>query len=259
VEAVQTRPSEALKKWLSTRRGTWTLAAVSAGLAGLILFVYLNQYKDDVNASVAPAPVLVADRFIPKGTSGTEVATEKLFRPAAVPEQDRRVGAVADAASIAGKVATRPILPGQQISASDFTVAGDAIRSRIQGTERAVQIPMDKIRGLGGVLTVGDRIDILATFNTTNKGNGVGTPSLQPLMRNVRVMQVPLGGRVILQLTDRDAAKLAYAADNAQLWFLLRPPVGAKDSKPLSVTRETLALGKPIDVSEEIQKSGRTP
>ena len=254
MEAVQTRPSEALKKWLSTRRGTWTLAGVSAALAALILLVYLNQYKSDVNAAVAPAPVLVADRFIPQGTSGTEVATEKLFRPAAVAEQDRRAGAISDASAIAGKVAARPILPGQQITATDFSAVGDPIRSRIQGIERAVQIPMDKIRGLGGVVKVGDRIDILATFNAVNNGNGVGTPALQPLMRNVRVMTVGAGS-IILQLADRDAAKLAYAADNAKLWFLLRPPVGAKDSKATPVTRQSLSLGQPIDVTAAIKQS----
>lgn len=253
MEAVQRRPSsEALKRWLSTRRGTWTLAALSAALAGAVLFVYLTNYKNDVNKSVAPAPVLVADRFIPRGTAGTEVATERLFRPASVPDQELLPGAITDAAAIAGKVAARPILPGQQITAADFRSVGDPIRSRIQGTERAVQIPMDAVAGLGGVLQVGDRIDILAAFNVTDSGNGTGTPSLQPLMRNVRVMATPIGGSIILQLTDRDAARLAYASGNAKLWFLLRPPVGAEDSKPLTVTQETLSLGNPIDASARI-------
>lgn len=259
MEAVQRRPpADILKKWLSTRRGAWTLAAVSAALAALVLLVYLDRYKSSVNQGVAPTPVLVADRFIPQGTSGSEVATEKLFRPAAVPEQELLAGAITDAAAITGKVAARPILPGQQITAADFRAAGDPIRSRIQGTERAVQIPMDQIAGLGGVLKVGDRIDILAAFNVTNSGNGTGTPSLQPLMRNVRVMQTPLGGKIILQLTDRDAARLAYASENAKLWFLLRPPVGAEDSRPLSVTRETLSLGNPIDASARIREQQRS-
>lgn len=256
MEAVQRRPADALKKWLSTRQGTWTLAAVSAALAGVILLVYLDNYKSSVNEGLAPTPVLVADRFIPRGTAGTEVATEKLFRPAAVPEQERRAGAVTDAAAISGMVAVQPILPGQQITAADFAKAADPIRSRIQATERAVQIPMDRIRGLGGVLRVGDRIDVLAAFNATNSGSGSGTPTLQPLMTNVRVMRTPVAGQVILQLTDRDAARLAYASDNAKLWFLLRPPVGAKDSDPLSVTRENLSLGRPLDVTARIRRSG---
>jgi len=256
MEAAERRPAaDAMKNWLSTRKGTWTLAALSAALAGVVLLVYLNQYKSSVNEGVAPTPVLVADRFIPQGTSGTEVATEGLFRPSAVPEQELRTGAVTDAAAIAGLVAIRPILPGQQISAADFQAAGDPIRSRIQGTERAVQIPIDKVSGLAGVLKVGDRVDILAAFNVTNQGNGSGTPSLQPLMRNVRIMRTPVGGTAIMQLTDRDAAKLAYAADNAKLWFLLRPPVGADDSKPQTVTRESLSLGRPIDVTARIQSA----
>ena len=255
MEAVQRRPSDSLKQWLSTRQGTWTLAAVSAALAGLVLVVYLSNYKSNVNAGVAPAPVLVADRFIPKGTAGTEVATEKLFRPAAVPEQERKLGAITDAAAVSGLVAVRPILPGQQLTRADFAKSGDPIRSRIQGNERAVQIPLDKIRGLGGTLRVGDRIDVLAAFNASGSGAGSGTPTLQPLMTNVRVMNTPLSGSVILQLTDRDAARLAYAADNAKLWFLLRPPVGARDSDPLSVTRENLLLGRGLDASARIRRS----
>ena len=254
MEAVQQRPSDAFKKWLATRRGAWTLAAVSAALAGAVLFVYLREYKSDVNAGVAPTPVLVADRFIPRGTAGVDVATERLFRPASVPQQELRPGAITDVAVITGMAAVKPILPGQQITRADFATVADPIRSRIQGTERAVQIPLDQVRGLGGTLRVGDRIDILAALSSTNKGSAGGVAALQPLMRNVRVMRTPAGGTVMLQLTDRDAARIAYAADNARLWFLLRPPVGAKDSKPLTVTQESLNLGTPVDASSRLGK-----
>src|SRR5215208_6483681 len=92
MEATQ-RPSAAPKKrsaadgfkqFVSTRRGAYTIAAVAATLAGLVLLVFINQYKDDVNAGLAPAPVLVADRVIPRGTAGSEVITGKLFKPSAI-------------------------------------------------------------------------------------------------------------------------------------------------------------------------------
>ena len=65
------------------------------------------------------------------------------------------------------------------------------------------------------------------------------------------------GGSVILETTDREAAKIAFAADNARLWFLLRPPVGAKDSKPRSVNQESIKNFS-LTVTEEATESGRS-
>ena len=188
-----------------------------------MLLVFINQYKDDVNAGLAPAPVLIADRLIPRGTSAGEVITNKLFKPAAVAEENIRPGAVTQASQIAGMVAVREVLPGQQITVADFAAAADPIRSRLTKTERAVQIPIDKVHGMLTTIRAGDRVDILAAFNAAAPTNGSGTPTLEPLMRDIRIMQ-NTGDSVILETTDQQGARLAFAADNAKLWFLLRPP-----------------------------------
>lgn len=240
MEAVQKKPAgDSLKRFLSTRRGAYTLAAVAAGLAGLTLLVFVNRYKDDVSAGLAPSPVLTADRLIPRGTAGNEVIAGKHFEAAAVPTEKIQTGAVTSAAELRGKIAVRDVLPGEQIVAADFALAGDPIRSRLTKNERAVQIPIDKVHGLLGTLRAGDRVDILAAFNAANSATGSGTPLLEPLVRDVRVMSVATGS-VILETTDRQGAKLAFAADNARLWFLLRPPVGATDSKSGPVSQESL-------------------
>src|SRR5215212_10208996 len=105
MEAVEKRPtSESLKQFLSTRKGAYTVAAVCAVLAGLILLVFVQNYKQNVDAGLAPAPVLTADRLIPAGTAGNEVISQKLFRPTAVAVTNRKAGAVTQAADLQGGV-----------------------------------------------------------------------------------------------------------------------------------------------------------
>jgi Flp pilus assembly protein CpaB len=60
------------------------------------------------------------------------------------------------------------------------------------------------------------------------------------------------GGSIIFQATDRQAAQLAFATSNGKLYLLLRPPVGAKDSKSLTVTQESLL---PVEVTAKIEKT----
>jgi len=264
MEAVNQRPaagakkrsaSDSFKQFVSTRRGAYTIAAVTATLAGLVLLVFINRYKDDVNAGLAPAPVLIADRLIPRGTSGAEVVTQKLFKPVAVAEENIRPGAVTQAAQISANVAVRNVLPGQQITTADFAAVGDPIRSRLAKRERAIQIPVDAIHGLLRVLRPGDRVDILAAFNATSAGTATGTPTLEPLVRDIRIMS-NLGSSVILETTDQQGAKLAFAADNAKLWFMLRPPIGATDSKPSSVSQDSLKQFELTVTSEETDNGG---
>jgi pilus assembly protein CpaB len=234
---------DSLKQFVSTRRGAYAIAAIAASLAGLVLLFFIGQYKEDVNAGLAPAAVLTADRLIPRGTAAGEVITQKLFKASAIPQTEVRPGAVTQASQIVGKVAVRDVLPGQQITVADFAATADPIRSRLTKRERAVQIPIDAIHGLLSTIRAGDHVDILAAFNGATE-KGTGTPTLEPLVRDIRIMQ-NTGASVILETTDTEGAKLAFAADNAKLWFLLRPPIGAKDSKASTVSQDTL---KPFEV-----------
>ena len=244
MEAVtqRTPPAQGLKRFLATRRGAWVIAFICATLGGLALLVFVNRYKSSVNEDLASTPVLTADRLIPRGTAGNVVVTEKLFKPGAIADQDVKLGAVDDANALVGKVATRDILPGQQITAADFAAEADPIRSRITKTERALQIPVSGPQALQGIARGGDRVDIMVML----QGGAGSQDGARYLMRDVRLMSIT-GSSVVLEVTDRQAAQIAYAADNAKLWFVLRPPVGAQDSRSAPVTSSTLDLnGNPI-------------
>ena len=43
-----------------------------------------------------------------------------------------------------------------------------------------------------------------------------------------------------LRVSDSDAAKLAYASDKGKVWLVLRPPAGAKQTRPSAVTLNAL-------------------
>ena len=63
---------------------------------------------------------------------------------------------------------------------------------------------------------------------------------------NVKVLTTPTfpgpagGGNLILRIETQEAAKWAFANDNASFWFVIRPVVGAKPTKPSTANASTL-------------------
>lgn len=242
-------PRDGLRRFLATRRGSFVVAAVAAALAAVALVAYLNNYKQNVRGGTLPAQVLVADRLIPKGTSGDTVATDRLFRPTTISENDAKPLALADAAALTGKVATRDIFPGQQITSADFQTGGDRLRGSLTGTQRALAIPVDEAHGLIGNIRAGDYIDVFGSFTG---GATAGRGVLRTIAQNVLVLSAPAKSgsganssasekSVVVRLTDKQSARLAYASDNGKVWFALRPPAGSAQSAPSTVTEQTVA------------------
>ncbi len=83
---------EFAQRLISTRRGSLYLAAGAAVLAGILILVYLNQYRDNLKSGTTPVTVLVAKQAIPKGTSGSTVASKALFTAATIREGQLRDG-----------------------------------------------------------------------------------------------------------------------------------------------------------------------
>jgi Flp pilus assembly protein CpaB len=256
MEATEKRSSPQLRRLLGTRSGTLALAAAAAVLAGVVLIAYLAHYRNSVKGSGAPATVLVAGGLIPKGTSGDVVISDKLFKPSDVAADQVADGAVVNTAALAGRVAARDIYPGEQISATDFRAKADPVRGELRGDLRAVAVPVDTAHGLIGEIRAGDRVDVFGSFDSSTGRNGANTPVLRTMMQNVLVLQVPSGGsssgginssdkssNVMLRVSDRQAAALAFASDNGKVWFALRAPVGASQSGPATVDQARAIAG----------------
>jgi pilus assembly protein CpaB len=247
---------EAFRRFTGTRRGAITVALVAAALAGIVLLAFASSYKHHVQVGNDQRTALVADRLIPKGTSGDLVVSGSLFRQAQVRESTVAAGAVTDGSALAGRVATRDIYPGQQITAGDFAANADPLRGQLKGNQRAISIPVDDSHGLVGEVRIGDHVDILAGFNSTSGTTGQGRPQLRTLMEDVLVLKAPSadtanrsGSQTNTEVTVRvaasDAAKLAFASDNGKVWIVLRPPTGGTNPSPSAVNLDSLLSGSP--------------
>jgi Flp pilus assembly protein CpaB len=222
---------------MSSRGWAIALGIGAVVLAAILLVVYLDRYRSRVAGENAPTPVLVAKQLIPAGTPGTLVASKSMYAPTTLPQKEVEVGAISDPAYLSGRAASVDIFPGQQFTATDFAAADTAsVDSQITGTERAFAITIDSVHGVSSQVMPGDSVDVY-----------ISVGGLVKLFRpNVKVLTTPTvpgpagGGNLILKIDTKDAATWLYAADNSQLIFVLRPVVGAKQTKKSQATAANL-------------------
>jgi pilus assembly protein CpaB len=218
---------------MSSRGWALALGIGAVVLAAILLVVYLDRYRARVSGRNAPTPVLVAKRLIPSGTPGTLVASQGMYAPTTLPRKEVEVGALADPAYLSGRAAAADIFPGQQLTAADFAASDTAsVKSQITGSERAISVSIDPVHGSSSQVQPGDSVDVY-----------LATAGIVKLFRaNVKVLTIPTvpgpagGGNLILRIDTKDAANWAFAADNASLWFVLRPVAGAKPTKRTQAT-----------------------
>jgi Flp pilus assembly protein CpaB len=228
---------------MSSRGWAIALGVGAIVLAAILLIVYLDRYRARVSSENAPTPTLVANRLIPKGTPGSVAGSAGMYTATTLPKKEVKVGAVTDATYLTGRAAAVDILPGAQITAADFSAADTGfVKSQIRGAERAISISVDAVHGSLSQLQSGDTIDLYVAL-----GGGQGGQALVKLFEpNVKVLAIPAqpgpsgGGNLILRINTADAAKFAYAADNTQFYFVLRPVVGAKQTAKSQATLDTV-------------------
>ena len=223
-----------------TSRG-WAIALGIGAivLAAVLLVVYLDRYRARVGGANAPTPVLQANRYIPIGTPGNIVASGGMYTSTTLPRKEVEVGAIADPSYLSGRAAAVEIFPGQQFTAADFAATDTAsVDSQITGVQRAISVNIDNVHGSLSQLQAGDSIDLYIALG----GNAAGQSLVKLFKPNVKVLMVPAqagpsgGSNLILRIETREAADFAYMADNTQMYFVIRPVVGAKQTKPTTAT-----------------------
>lgn len=213
---------------LQTRRGSVVAAVVTALIAGTLLIVYLHNYRRSTNDSKTET-VISARSLLPRGSSGSTIASRGLFQAVNVKHSDVKPGAITDPSVLRGQVTTTSIFPGEQITTADLRPsAASGIVDEISGHQRAVALTIDQTRGLSGALEAGDHVDVYGNFGNLTR----------ELAQDIVVLRPPTaasggtggnsgGSNVVLKVPERLAGKLIYASSNNNLWLTLRPPVGA--------------------------------
>jgi Flp pilus assembly protein CpaB len=243
------------QKLMATRWGMTVVAGTAAVLAGVLVLVYVAQYRDKVKSEGAPVTVLVARQTIPKGTTGAVIATTGLYSATTVRQAQLSEGALSDAANLRDKVAVHDIYPGAELAASDFAPAQSNIASTLTDRQRLIAVPFDAAHGMLDNLQVGDRVDVYAGFNVIPLGRdgapisgGQARPVTRMIMGNILVASIDKkasggGANIGFKVSDTQAAELAFASDNGKLWIGIRPSANSKAAPPSIVTLETLLLG----------------
>jgi Flp pilus assembly protein CpaB len=221
----------------------WAIALGVGGivLAAILLVVYLDRYRARVGGANAPTPVLVAKQVIQKGTPGSLVASQVMYEPTTLPQKEVEVGAIAEAQSLVGRAAAVDIFPGDQLTDADFAATSDSsVGSQIVGKQRAQSIAIDNVHGSLSQVQAGDFVDIY----TAAEGK------VMLFRSNVKVLAIPTttgpsgSGNLVLRVDTKDAADFAFAADNTQLWFVLRPVAGAKKTVPDVADIDSVTRGR---------------
>ncbi len=255
-------------------------AVVLAALAGLLVFKYTQDQKDAAKKPFKLVNVLVVQSRVPKQTSfesalDTGLIERKDIVREAVPDT-AIPGESTDAtlkSTYAGRVASHDLVPGQAVVTSDFVTEG-AIQSGLSGqlatdepkvgknNAQAITINLDLTHAVGGFLSPGDRVNVIATVDIADatSGNSQKVTTTAFLIPGVKVLTVGADtsataaqassassssnsssgstpttaasasttgstnrGQITLEVTPRQALQLAQAANKGTLYLTLNP------------------------------------
>ena len=220
---------------MSSRGWAIALGIGAIVLAAILLVVYLDRYRARVGGENAPTPVLVAKQLIPGGRRARSSRASRCTRPPRFRARRSRSARSPIRRTSPGaqrpSTSSRPAVHGSRLRRERH---GPSTR-RSPGPARDLDLDGQRPRGLSQVQT-GDFVDIYT-----------GVAGVVKLFKpNVKVLAVPSvpgpsgGGNLGLRIESKDAANFAYAADNTQLYFVLRPVVGAKPTKPSTANAATV-------------------
>jgi Flp pilus assembly protein CpaB len=217
------RPS--LGGLLATRQGSLTLALLCAVCAAGVLMFALGRYKTSIKPTVQQATVLVSTGVIHKGTTGPQIAAQHLYKSTPVVSTQVAPGALSDAAAIAGQTARADILPGQQLTASDFSALVGLDQTLAQN-QRAVAVSIGESPGITDALLAGEHVDVYSLFA---KGvlvlvnpNAVVLKAATPVAIKSG-NQTIAGSSMVLALQDNKVNQVIFSALAGTLYLSLRP------------------------------------
>ena len=252
---------------MKTRGLTLIVSVLLAAVAAGAVFMYVRGIQEEARADQERVSVIVSTEDIPPGTQLNSLLSGGTFATAEVPRTSLIRGVVTSLEQLQGQETSSAILAGEQISAArlrgEAELGGGVLA--IPPNHKAISLPLESPRALGGVLRTGDHVSIYATFQeaagvTANfrvdraAGTATGEVTAVPgltvtVVPDVQVLQVsaPTSGGigtsaaeaqsliVTMALEPRDAQRVIFAMERGQIWLgLLSPSEEGKAERPVS-------------------------
>jgi pilus assembly protein CpaB len=246
---------------MNPRNVTLLLAAVLALGTGLLLFNYLSSVNTAATKVEAKRVVLVAARPIPAQTVISPEMLERAIRPASSVEPDSVDPAQVQ--MVVGTVALVAIPAGGTLTQSRIgRPAAVSLTAKVKTGLRAVTIPIDRVKGVAGLIQTGDRVDVIAIVPQ----RGDQPPEARTILRGINVLAMgvtftpptnsspaPDAGNqttATLEVTPQQANLLALADVNTVLRLALRSPDEPVKSLPVeSISFSNIAPVAPLPLA----------
>lgn len=246
---------------MNVRRTTLLIAIVLAVGTGWLTLTYLSSIRPAQNQ---PRQVLVTNQDIPARVR----ITDSMFHTETRSAETLQPDALSNPAQAVGTLALVTIPSGSQLTAADIgTNVPSALPVRLSPGMRAVSIPIDRVKGVSGLIQPGDRVDVIAI--PPAKGNGA-PPKAVTIFRGIRVLAVGTAlenpsatpspdeqsaATVTLEVNPKQADLLAWADSNSTLRLALRSPRESIRSEPI----ELLSLAAGSDTAPSTLPEPMTP
>lgn len=230
------------------------IAVALAAAAVLLTVIYVTTSRNDRTTASESLTVYVPTKDFAAGTPGASVAAS--LQAQTVQRRNAPPQAVTSPKQVQGLYLTQPVFAGEQLTLRRFAPPSEqGIRTQLQGTLRAIQVPGTVHQLLVGTAIAGDRVDVVASLKNPKDSSEVKT---SVVLRNLLVLQTesPAGGNgsrlqradvgehsLILGVTDAQAQRLYYVMKNGDWSLELRPVTRPRDSRRSTDTYATVLAG----------------
>ena len=206
-------------------------AIIVALVTSYLIYNYLQKRTAPKEAALETQPVAVAIVNLPWGTSlKKEMIKLEPYLKKSLPS-----GYFSDLSTLEGRVVISPIALNEPILQSrlaptDLKTGG--VAAVLKPKNRAVAVRVDKVIGVAGFISPGNRVDVLVTIEG---GKGIPEAITKIVLENILVLatgaEVQKTGKeaqaspvdvITLEVTPEETEKLAHAATQGKLQLALR-------------------------------------
>ena len=202
-------------------------------LLALVSAVFLMQYVRSIDKPVEEMPKITIYIAVGSFKAGEEILASDILEKKVDPDSVSLVG-ITDKEKIIGKIVKLPILAGEV-----FTTERTATREEMQLSwqipegKRAINLFVNESNLFSDLLQVGDRVDIIATF----EGDEGIKPFVSTIIQDIEILAIgtekikdisekpdvsALAKTITLAVTPKEAEKIFYASMYGQYSLNLR-------------------------------------